>query len=745
MTYNSKNSLFDIYQITFAKDGLRLENYYNNNLILNGNLQFFPAVDTISDPDKKLNEGIKTQTYDMHNPRLAGLIKQCPGKIGCNLSHYYLYKHILEYSPFKWHLILEDDVEVAKGSVEIFNILNKLLETVKETEYIKLITFQYFIDKQFIPELKIPGIENLYKKIREWGTGAQLVSNKGLQIILDSRPWDFIDETINLIRGDLKATTFKNDLFFNKGAESYSETFNDTTKKYGSLIYDMKISSIDHKIGFPSKQPLTPYFMHGWFKSSSIKKKILQLFIEYRVEVLVELGSWYGESSTFFATECNLDKIYCVDLWDEQMIKSNPNLGFKNYSTFEKRPLYKTFIQNMWELRDKIIPVRDDTCSGLNIINYLPYKPDAFFIDGEHTYNKVYKELTRIVSLFGCKLIFGSNYDNSEVARAVSEFITNKREYKVISIVNYFFLLPQKTIVKYTGFWNGFNPDLFFIKKLLPTTKFVVQSGNEETIILQGDHGPVNLESYKGKAIIAYSAEAWFRPLNAFDMTISFSPTKGKNYQLRNYERIYFERFGKTNVYSNIPMILDNTNISEKKFCCFVVKNPNAWQRNVFFDMLNRKKRVDSLGSHKKNVSFDIPHRNPHTSSYDDYLQILGNYRFCICFENHSQPHYLTEKLYNAMKSGVVPVYWGDPNCVKLFNPESFIYIPTHSDKDKQQKEFEKAIDRIMFLEDNPEEYIKMLNTNRILNVGKENYRVEKVLNKLKHKIPKLRPKLDFW
>jgi alpha(1,3/1,4) fucosyltransferase len=742
-----RNSLFDIYQITFEKDGPRLENYYNNNHKLNGHVQFFPAVDTISDPESKLKEGIETQTYDIHNPRLAGLIKQCPGKIGCNLSHYYLYNKILESSPYEWHLILEDDVEIAAGTTKLMKTLQKLLEEIKEnqieTEYIKLITFEYFIKTQFIPELKVENIENLYRKMREWGTGAQLVSNKGLKIILNNRPWDFIDETINVLHKELNSVTFRNDLFINKGAESYSENFNDKTKKYGSLIYDMKSDEIKHKIGFPSKSPQSPYFMHGWFKNNNeIKKKILQLFTEYRVKVLIEFGCWYGDSTTFFATECNLDKIYCVDLWNEEMIIKNPNIGFKNQSVFERRPLYKTFIQNMWKLRDKIIPVREDTCASVGIINYLPYKPDAIFIDGEHTYNMVSKELSRSYASFGCILMFGTNYDNKEIKRAITDFMTKrKNNYDILPFGKYFFLLPKRPVIRYTGFWKEFNPDIFFIKKLLPTVKFV-NSEDDETIILQGDYGSPDLNSYKGKAVIAYSAEAWFKSLNTFNTTITCFPTKGKNLQLRNYERIYFERFGKTNVYSNIPLI--NKDVSERNFCCFVVRNPHSWQRNLFFDMLNKIKKVDSLGSHKKNVDFDIPARNPHTTAYDDYISILGNYKFCICFENVSYPHYLTEKLYNAMKAGVVPIYWGDPNCVKIYNPESFIYVPVCENKNDQIEEFRIAIDKVLSLENNPEEYQKMLDADKVLNVGKENYRVEKVLDDIKNRIPKLKSNSMF-
>ena len=48
-------------------------------------------------------------------------------------------------------------------------------------------------------------------------------------------------------------------------------------------------------------------------------------------------------------------------------------------------------------------------------------------------------------------------------------------------------------------------------------------------------------------------------------------------------------------------------------------------------------------------------------AGYDEYIKILAQYKFMICFENKFRPHYLTEKLFNAFYAGVLPISWGDP------------------------------------------------------------------------------------
>ena len=60
--------------------------------------------------------------------------------------------------------------------------------------------------------------------------------------------------------------------------------------------------------------------------------------------------------------------------------------------------------------------------------------------------------------------------------------------------------------------------------------------------------------------------------------------------------------------------------------------------------------------------------------STDDKLATLAGYRFAICYENaRNFPGYITEKLFDCMLAGTVPVYWGAPNVSQWVPADCFI------------------------------------------------------------------------
>lgn len=51
--------------------------------------------------------------------------------------------------------------------------------------------------------------------------------------------------------------------------------------------------------------------------------------------------------------------------------------------------------------------------------------------------------------------------------------------------------------------------------------------------------------------------------------------------------------------------------------------------------------------------------------------ETFRNYKFSVCFENaHSIPGYITEKIFDSLVAGCIPVYWGAPN-ITDYVPES--------------------------------------------------------------------------
>jgi len=87
--------------------------------------------------------------------------------------------------------------------------------------------------------------------------------------------------------------------------------------------------------------------------------------------------------------------------------------------------------------------------------------------------------------------------------------------------------------------------------------------------------------------------------------------------------------------------------------------------------------------------------------NYEDKLNILQNYRFCFCIENYRLPGYITEKIFDALVAGSVPVYLGAPDVSEFVDSRVFV----------DANEFGSPSDLINYLRQmSDEEYTTMRN-----------------------------------
>jgi hypothetical protein len=84
-------------------------------------------------------------------------------------------------------------------------------------------------------------------------------------------------------------------------------------------------------------------------------------------------------------------------------------------------------------------------------------------------------------------------------------------------------------------------------------------------------------------------------------------------------------------------------------------KPTNLWQRYVPFAI----KKYDSYrGQAKPNGK----------------QELLANYKFSLCYENYSLAKgYVTEKIFDCLRSGAIPIYWGAENIDYYVDPTAFI------------------------------------------------------------------------
>lgn len=101
-----------------------------------------------------------------------------------------------------------------------------------------------------------------------------------------------------------------------------------------------------------------------------------------------------------------------------------------------------------------------------------------------------------------------------------------------------------------------------------------------------------------------------------------------------------------------------NSSYDNRKFCSFVTSHDDIGRKELFNE-INAIDSIDSAGRFLHNCD-DLKNL-----FNDDKLKFLRQYRFNLCPENSNYEGYCTEKIFEAISSGCIPIYWGSGN-----NPE---------------------------------------------------------------------------
>ena len=103
----------------------------------------------------------------------------------------------------------------------------------------------------------------------------------------------------------------------------------------------------------------------------------------------VEVGSWLGRSSAYMVVEIIRSgksiKFDCVDPWDD----GGPQL----LGQAKNRDLYRDFLKNIGEYRDKLTPIRATSIAAAE--TYVDKSLDLVFIDAVHTYENVREDILK--------------------------------------------------------------------------------------------------------------------------------------------------------------------------------------------------------------------------------------------------------------------------------------------------------------------------------------------------------------
>jgi alpha(1,3/1,4) fucosyltransferase len=78
--------------------------------------------------------------------------------------------------------------------------------------------------------------------------------------------------------------------------------------------------------------------------------------------------------------------------------------------------------------------------------------------------------------------------------------------------------------------------------------------------------------------------------------------------------------------------------------------------------------RRNTVGSRGKRFRF---HTEP--AECEDKTAVMAKFRFALCFENCAFPGYVTEKIFDCLLAGCVPVYFGAPDITDFCPKECFV------------------------------------------------------------------------
>jgi hypothetical protein len=91
--------------------------------------------------------------------------------------------------------------------------------------------------------------------------------------------------------------------------------------------------------------------------------------------------------------------------------------------------------------------------------------------------------------------------------------------------------------------------------------------------------------------------------------------------------------------------------------------------RNAYIAELMKRVKIDSYGKFLTNRALDVTDTGPSTKK-----NVLSRYKFALAFENSIAVDYVTEKFFDVLLAGTVPVYRGAPN-IEDFAPGDHCYI----------------------------------------------------------------------
>ena len=156
-------------------------------------------------------------------------------------------------------------------------------------------------------------------------------------------------------------------------------------------------------------------------------------------------------------------------------------------------------------------------------------------------------------------------------------------------------------------------------------------------------------------------------------LSLGFDFIEADNYLRLPLWLMYY--FSPSNSKDEIKEILDafKGNTNKDKFCALVASHDrNGIRRKIYNDVV----QIDFIDCPGNLLHNDDTLRNQYADNKAVYLQ---QYKFNICPENSIDPGYVTEKLFQSLHSGCIPIYngWNKNPEPDIVNPDIIMWYDT--------------------------------------------------------------------
>ena len=218
--------------------------------------------------------------------------------------------------------------------------------------------------------------------------------------------------------------------------------------------------------------------------------------------------------------------------------------------------------------------------------------------------------------------------------------------------------------VSYINFWDADYDNIFFTKflrKYIDEEATVVKPDEEPDILFASCMGPVeNVVNIRAKCKIFYYDENLNRPCykvysnmrmlqNVFDLIVGFIPTDLSNKIFRfPLWLLYYDE----NIIEHIENSYKKNLKGKKLFATLVASHDMNGIRTQLYNAMSKLGQVMCPGKFMNNTE-------PIGPSGDAKIEYTSKAIYSICPENSEFPGYCTEKIFQALEAGTVPVYWG--------------------------------------------------------------------------------------